>query len=599
MREIKGKIKYIIIGYAMIASLFHIYTGIFGTIHSMLQRSIHLMFLLPLAFLLYPAHKNAPKDKIPIYDIVLAILALLPGLYMLLNFDWVISRTWGVTPLLPIEKIFGILFIILVIEATRRTVGITLAVLAMIFLTYPLVASSLPGALRGGSATVEEILETMYLTTEGILSIPVGVSATYVILFLIFAAFLEVSGIGDYFMKLVILMAGKRKGGPAKVAVISSGIMGMLSGSAVANVYGTGSFTIPMMKKVGFPRDFAGAVEAVASSGGQIMPPIMGAGAFIMASLLGIPYLRVVKAAILPALLYYLGVYVVVHFKSVKDNLGVLPDEAIPAKKEVIKKVYLLTPVIVLIYTLIFRTPQYAAVIGIFATIAVAFISKDTRLSLNDFIKALSDGAIKAIPVAAACASAGVVVGAINLTGVGFKIVAGIVDLSAGIGIIAAIFVAIIGVIMGMGLPTTAAYVVVAAIAVPALTRLGFLPLASHFFVFYYAILSNITYPVALAVYAAASISGGDPRRIGSHAVKLGIMGFIAPFLALYNPSLLFESSSTMAIISLLLAILGTIFLGAGIVGYLKKELTKIERVVIGSLGALGIILAAGLGYFL
>lgn len=599
MREINGKIKYITIGYAVIASLFHIYTGIFGTIHSMLQRSIHLMFLLPLAFLLYPAHKNAPKDKTPLYDIMLAILATLPGLYVLLNFDWVISRTWAVTPLLPIEKILGVLFIILVIEATRRTVGGTLAILATIFLIYPLVASLLPGPLRGGSTTPEEVLETMYLTTEGILSIPVGVSAMYVILFLIFAAFLEVSGIGDYFMKLVILIAGKRKGGPAKVAVISSGIMGMLSGSAVANVYGTGSFTIPMMKKVGFPKDFAGAVEAVASSGGQIMPPIMGAGAFIMASLLGIPYLRVIKAAIIPALLYYLGVYVIIHFKSVKDNLGVIPDEAIPPKNEVIKKIYLLAPVIVLIYTLIFRTPQYAAVTGIFTAIAVAFISKDTRLSLNDFIKALSDGAIKAVPVAAACASAGVVVGAINLTGIGFKIVGGIISLSGEIGTIAAIFVAIIGVIMGMGLPTTAAYVVVAAIAVPALTRLGFLPLASHFFVFYYAILSNITYPVALAVYAAASISGGDPKKIGTHAVKLGIMGFIAPFLALYNPSILFEGTVTMTIISFLLATVGTILLGAGIVGYLKKELTKLERITIGVTGALGIVLAAGLRFFL
>ncbi|HBT50628.1 MAG TPA: C4-dicarboxylate ABC transporter permease [Petrotoga sp.] len=599
MREIKGRIKYIIIAYAVIASLFHIYTGIFGTIHSMLQRSIHLMFLLPLAFLLYPAHKDAPKDKIPLYDIVLAILAAIPGLYIVLNFNWVINRTWGVTPLLPIEKILGILFIMLVIEATRRTVGVTLAVLATIFLIYPLVASSLPGALRGGSATLEEVLETMYLTTEGILSIPVGVSATYVILFLIFAAFLEVSGIGDYFMKLVILIAGKRKGGPAKVAVISSGIMGMLSGSAVANVYGTGSFTIPIMKKVGFPKDFAGAVEAVASSGGQIMPPIMGAGAFIMASLLGIPYLKVVKAAILPALLYYLGVYVVVHFRSVKENLGVIPDETIPSKNEVLRKIYLITPVLVLIYTLIFRTPQYAAVVGIFAAIAVAFISKDTRLSLNDFIKALSEGAIKAIPVAAACASAGVVVGAINLTGIGFKIVGGIIDLSGGIGLIAAIFVAVIGVIMGMGLPTTAAYVVVAAIAVPALTRLEFLPLASHFFVFYYAILSNITYPVALAVYAAASISGGDPKKIGGHAVKLGIMGFIAPFLALYNPSLLFEGPLTMTALSFLFAVVGTILLGAGIVGYLRKELTKVERIIIGCIGTLGIIFAASIGFFI
>lgn len=599
MREVRGKIKYVIVGYAVIASLFHIYTGIFGTIHSMLQRSVHLMFLLPLAFLLYPAHKNTPKDKIPVYDIILAILAVIPGLYVVLNFDWVISRTWGVTPLLTVEKILGILFIILVIEATRRTVGSTLAILATIFLIYPLIASSLPGPLRGGSATLEEVLETMYLTTEGILSIPVGVSATYVILFLIFAAFLEVSGIGDYFMKLVILIAGKRKGGPAKVAIISSGIMGMLSGSAVANVYGTGSFTIPMMKKVGFPKDFAGAVEAVASSGGQIMPPIMGAGAFIMASLLGIPYLRVVKAAIIPALLYYLGVYVVVHFKSVKENLGVIPDEAYPSKREVLRKVYLIIPVIVLIYTLIFRTPQYAAVIGIFTTIIVAFISKDTRLSLSDFIKALSDGAIKAIPVAAACASAGVVVGAINLTGIGFKIVGGIIDLSAGIGIIAAIFVAIIGVIMGMGLPTTAAYVVVAAIAVPALIKLEFLPLSSHFFVFYYAILSNITYPVALAVYAAASISGGEPRKIGSHAVKLGIMGFIAPFLALYNPSLLFEGSLTTTVVSFSLAIIGTILLGAGVVGYLQKKLTKFERISIGAMGALGIVLAATVGYLI
>lgn len=593
MREIKGRIKYIIVGYAVIASLFHIYTGIFGTIHSILQRTVHLMFLLPLAFLLYPAHKNAPKDKIPIYDMVLAILAVIPGLYVILNFNWVISRTWGVTPLLPIEKILGILFIILVIEATRRTVGSTLAILATLFLVYPLIASSLPGPLRGGSATLEEVLETMYLTTEGILSIPVGVSATYVILFLIFAAFLEVSGIGDYFMKLVVLIAGKRKGGPAKVAVISSGIMGMLSGSAVANVYGTGSFTIPMMKKVGFPKDFAGAVEAVASAGGQIMPPIMGAGAFIMASLLGIPYLRVVKAAIIPALLYYFGVYVVVHFKSVKENLGVIPDEAYPSKREVLRRIYLITPIIVLIYTLIFRTAQYAAVIGIFTVIVVAFISKDTRLSLNDFIKALSDGAIKAIPVAAACAAAGIVVGAINLTGIGFKIVGGIVDLSSGIGIIAAILVAMIGIIMGMGLPTTAAYVVVAAIAVPALIKLGFLPLASHFFVFYYAILSNITYPVALAVYAAASISGGEPRKIGSYAVKLGIMGFIAPFLVLYNPALLFEGSLTVTLVSLSLALLGTVLLGGSIVGYLHRELKKFERIFIGTAGMLGILLAA------
>ncbi|ALM76442.1 TRAP transporter permease [Thermococcus barophilus] len=579
MRKIEGKVKYGIMAYAVIASLFHLYS-VFANIHSLFLRSAHLMFLLPLAFLLYPATKNSPQDRIPWYDWVLAFLAALPGLYILVDFNWVISRVWSVTPLKPIEKVLGILFIILIIEATRRAVSKVLAILAGLFVIYPLIAANLPGFLKGGSASLWELVETMYLTTEGVFSIPVGVSASFVIHFLILAAFLEITGIGDYFMKLVILIAGKKKGGPAKVAALSSSVFGMLSGSAVANVYGTGSFTIPMMKKVGFPPALAGAVEAVASSGGQIMPPIMGAGAFIMASLLGISYLTVVKAAIIPAFLYYFGVYVIIHFISERDNLGVVPDEVIPPKEEVIKKLYLLSPLVVLIYALTVKTPTYAAVIALGVTILVSFLSKDTRLSPWDFIVALSEGAKRAIVVAIACAAAGMVIGAMNLTGFGFKLVGAITSLSAGIGFVALVLVAIICVIMGMGLPTTAAYVIVAAISVPVLTQLGFLPLPSHFFVFYYAILSNITYPVALAVYAAASLANADPKEIGINAVKLGIMAFITPFLFAYNPALLLHGAATKIIISALLASLGTVLLGAGIAGYFKSRLDRPKRVL-------------------
>ncbi|RLG84656.1 MAG: TRAP transporter permease [Thermoprotei archaeon] len=521
--------------------------------------------------------------------------------YVLIDFDWVISRVWSVTPLKPIERILGILLIILIIEATRRTVGNALACLALFFTVYPLFASHFPGLLRGGSASLEELIETNYLTTEGILSIPIGVSATIVILFLIFAAFLEKAGIGEYFMKAVISLVGRRKGGPAKVSVISSGFFGMLSGSAVANVYGTGSFTIPMMIRVGFPRNLAGAIEAVASTGGQIMPPIMGAGAFIMASLLGIPYLSVVIAAIIPAILYYFGAYMVIHFVSERDNLGVVPEDFIPPKKEVLKNSYLLIPIIVLVYVLVSRTVSFAAITGIVAVVIIFFLRSILSKNLTHFAKncllALAEGTQKAIPVAMACGAAGLVIGSMNLTGFGFKIVGAILNISLGIGIIALILVAIICVIMGMGLPPTAAYVIVAAISTPALIKLGYQPLSSHFFVYYYAILSNITYPVALAVYAAASLSGGNPRIIGMNAVKLGFMAFIVPFMFIYNNSLLFQGNILKISLSLVLSLIATVLISASITGYFRKRLNKFGRIIYLTLGCILLLTTIFIGF--
>ena len=601
MRKLSGKIKIIVLTYCIISSLFHLY-AVLSRMHSLLLRSTHLMFLLPLAFILYPAHKNAPKDRVPWYDWILAILAALPGLYVLVEFDWVINRVWSVTPLRFIEKILGALLIILIIEATRRTVGYALACLALFFTIYPLFASRFPGLLRGGSASLDELIETNYLTTEGILSIPIGVSATIVILFLIFAAFLEKAGIGEYFMKAVISLVGRKRGGPAKVAVISSGFFGMLSGSAVANVYGTGSFTIPMMIRVGFPKDLAGAIEAVASTGGQIMPPIMGAGAFIMASLLGIPYISVVIAAIIPALLYYFGAYMVIHFISERDNLGIVPEDFIPSKKEILNNSYLLIPIFVLIYTLVSRTASFAAITAIATVVIIFFIRSILSKNFTKFVKncllALADGTQRAIAVAMACGAAGLVIGSMNLTGFGFKIVGAILNISLGIGIIALILVAVICVIMGMGLPPTAAYVIVAAISIPALTKLGFQPLPSHFFVYYFAILSNITYPVALAVYAAASLSGGNPRTIGMYAVKLGFIAFIVPFMFIYNDSLLFQGSLLKIGISLILSLIATILLSVSITGYFRKRLSKLSRIVYFIISCLLLLTVIYLGNF-
>ncbi len=609
MRKLKGFPGIFVYIVLLCMGLFHLYTGIYGTKEAYLQRMIHLTFVLPMVFLLFPSTKK-DKDYIPFYDWIFAFLSFLPGIYAILTYDEISNRIVQVDPVTNVQLVFGLILIATLIEAARRTVGLPLAIIALFFTGYMNFGRFFPGILHGEPFGIREIVEELYLTGEGIFGIPLGVSASFVIIFLILGGFLEESGLGDYFMKLAILLAGRYRGGPAKIAVLSSGLFGMLSGSAVANVYGTGNFTIPMMIKIGYKPEFAAAVEAVASAGGQIMPPIMGASAFIIASFLGIPYQKVMLAALVPAVLYYFAIFIMVHYEAVKSDLKGIAKEVLPDKKKVLSKIYMLIPVVVLIVIMsLGYTPMFAAIVGIFVTILTSLLSKETRMKPKQYIDAIVKGSRNVILVAVACATAGIVIGSITLTGFGFKFVGAITSLASGMPFFALILTMIISIILGMGLPTTGAYILASALGVPALIKLGFAPLASHLFVFYFAIVSAITPPVALAAFAGASIAKSDPNRTGLIASRLGIIAYILPFAIMYDHGLILEKFDVYTLISIVAAFLAATFLALSLSGYIKRELAFWEKSILALVGLLllipdykfklaGIVIA-GIGYIL
>ncbi|AEH51493.1 TRAP transporter permease [Pseudothermotoga thermarum] len=590
MRSLKGWAYYV--GYFALVALgiFHLYTAIFGTFEAYLQRSIHLLFALPLVFVYFPFSKKSPKDRVPWYDWILVFVSALPCLYAVLNYERIIYRIVQVEIVRPEELIFGIILVVTLLEATRRVVGLALTILASAMILYMYLGHLLPGQWKGMYVSFDRIIEHLYLTGEGIFSTPLGVSATIVMIFLIFGGFLEKSGTGNYFMDLAKAVAGKTAGGPAKIAVISSGLFGSISGSAVANVYATGTFTIPMMKQLGFQPTFAGAVEAVASSGGQIMPPVMGAAAFIMASFLGIPYSKIIVAAFIPALLYYFGAYIMVHLRAKKLNLKGLSEELIPSIKSVLKNIYIILPIVVLV-VMILRgyTPMRAAIASIATCWLVSLLNKGRRMGPKQILDAIYLGSKNVFVVAIACATAGIVVGAVSLTGVGFKIVSLIFSLAGNNPFMALVMVAILSLILGMGLPTTAAYIVASALAVPALIKFGFSPLSSHMFVFYFAVFSAITPPVALAAYAASSISGASPNETGFQALKLGIIAILLPFAFCYDKAFLMQSTPFMNLFALISGICAALMLGTGIEGYLEGHINLATRFALILLGLLSL----------
>ncbi len=579
MRSLKGWPYYI--GYFSLIALgvFHLYTAIFGTFEAYLQRNIHLLFALPLVYIYFPFSKKGPKDKVPWYDWLLCIMSSLPSLYAVFNYQRIIYRMVQVEIVRTEELLLGTILVVTLLEAARRVVGLGLTILASAMIFYMYFGYLLPGDWRGMYVPFDRIIEHLYLTGEGIFSTPLGVSATFVIIMLIFGGFLEKSGTGDYFMDLSKAVAGKAAGGPAKIAVISSGLFGSISGSAVANVYATGTFTIPMMKQLGFSNAFAGAVEAVASSGGQIMPPVMGAAAFIMASFLGIPYSSIVVAGIVPALLYYIGVYAMVDARAKKLGLKGLTSEQIPSIGDVLKKLYIIIPVVVFVLMILRgNTPMRSATVGILVCWFLSLLNKGKRMGPLQIIDAIYLGTKNVFVVAIACAAAGIVVGAVSLTGVGFKIASSIFSLAGNNSFMALVMVAVLSLILGMGLPTTAAYIVASALAVPALIKLGFLPLSSHMFVFYFAVFSAITPPVALAAYAASSISGATPNETGFQAMRLGIVAIVLPFAFCFDKSFLLQSNPWLNLFSLLSGICAAIFLGTGIEGYLRGNIGIVFR---------------------
>ncbi|EFC91599.1 TRAP transporter, 4TM/12TM fusion protein [Dethiosulfovibrio peptidovorans DSM 11002] len=586
MRKLQGTTAKLFYLYVLAMGFFHLYTALFGTYEAYLQRAIHLTWVLPMAFILYPIGgkkegQELTDNSIPWYDWILAAASLAPGIYIMANYTDITYRMAQVDPVTTAQLILGSLLTVLLLEATRRVVGLPLALIAAFFTAYMYYGNYMPGIMKGLSFSFHEVIEQIYLIDEGIFSIPLGVSATFVMIFLIFGGFLEKSGVGAYFMEFAQAFTGTSPGGPAKIAVVSSALFGSISGAAVANVYGTGTFTIPLMKRIGYPPFFAGAVEAVASTGGQIMPPIMGAGAFIMASFLGEQFRTIMIAAVLPALLYYSAVLLMVHLGALKNNLKGLSPEDLPDKKVVIKKLYMMSPIAVLIYLLLTGyTPMLAAVIGIGAAWLVSMPNKETRMGPKAILDAVYTGA-KNIPVVCiACAAAGLVVGSVSLTGIGFKFVGLVFSLANGAPFIALILIALVSLVLGMGLPTTSAYILGAALGVPALAKLGFDPLAAHMFVFYFAIVSNITPPVALAAYAASSIADASPNKTGFQAMKLGILAFIIPFAFCYDQGLLLSAGLTNNVISVLGGIGALFSMGYSMLAYTNHRIHQWQRAV-------------------
>lgn len=578
-RKLAGKIGLLITCIAIAMSLFHFYTAGFGQLVAMKQRAIHVTFVFVLAFLLWPATKKLSKNKLPWYDVVLALVGLGIGLYVFGNYESLIYRAGLPT---RVDLFVGIIAILLVLEVTRRTVGPELPIVAVIFLAYAYLGPYFPAPLDHRGYSLFRIVEHTFLTTEGIFGTPIMVSSTFVFLFILYGAFLDKTGVGQFFIDLAFAATGHMRGGPAKTAVLASGLMGSISGSSVANTVTTGAFTIPAMKRVGYRPEFAGAVEAAASTGGQIMPPVMGAAAFIMAEMTGIPYFQIVKAAVIPAILYYLAVGTMVHFEAVKTGLVGLPKEQLPKAKDTMKRGWhLLIPLVALIYflTVIKWTPFKAAYWSIWLAIGAAMLKKETRIGIKEILGALESGARSAIGVAAACACAGIVVGVVTLTGLGLKFASLIIAVAAGNLLFTLFLTMIASLILGMGLPTTAKYIVLATMAAPAIVALGVPVIGAHLFILYFGVVADITPPVALAAYAGAGIAGGNSMKTGFIAFKLALAGFLIPYIFCLSPALiLVDVTWYQAIPTFITALIGIIALAGGVQGFFVTKTLHYER---------------------
>ncbi len=568
---------------AILMSIYHLYAAAFGAPEAMMHRSIHLGFTLILVFLL-AITSESEKGKIKFYfDLALLVLTLLSLGHIFLNYEYVVTRYPYVDSLTPWDFVMGIVLTLIVLEASRRLIGWALPITAVAFLLYAIFGKYLPGLVRHTGFSLEVIIDQLYLTTEGIFGIPLGVSATYVILFVIFGAFLEESGTGQFFMDFANSLVGGARGGPGKISCVSSALFGTISGSAVANVMVDGWLTIPLMKRTGFKPDFAAAVEATASTGGQIMPPVMGAAAFVMAEFTGIPYIQICLHAAIPALLYYFALFMAVHFEASRTGLWGVPKEERPRFQSVmLTRGHLFFPLIVIVYFMIAGyTPMYACIYATLSVVLIALLRAETRMGVMKILKALEFGAKNMLPVAAACACAGIIIGVINLTGLGLKFTSLILVIAGDSLIPALIFTMLAGIVLGMGLPTTAAYIVQAALLIPALIKLGVSLIGAHLFVFYFAIISAITPPVAMAVYAAAGIGGSNLWRTGLEAVRIGATGFIIPFMFVYGPSLLMVGSWDTVVTTIISASIGVTALSAGLMGWFLRKATVLERVML------------------
>ena len=564
--------------------LFMVYMNLWATWSGQIRRCLFVGMVVLFTFFVYPAKKgNVKPNHMPWYDILLAIVGCIPFFYYVANFNRIVSMGIAIG---QTEVILGIIGILVLAECCRRAVGIPILCVASVFILY---------AFIGRGMSLQLVVYNVFYTTNGIIGTPISVCSTYIALFLMFGAFLEATGVANFFIDCANALVGWASGGPAKVAVVSSALCGMVSGSSVGNTVTTGSVTIPMMKKTGYPGEFAGAVEAASSTGGQIMPPIMGAAAFIMAEMTDFEYSEIIVRAILPAFLYFLGIFLGVHFKAKKLGLKGLPREELPKWGKLLPKIYLLVPLVLLVYMIIAgETMAKSAIYATIAAIAVSLINKDDRMTPTKFVNGLENGGKNCISIGVACAIAGIISVCITMTGLGGKLITYVVSLSNGHLIIALFLTMICCIVLGMGVPTTANYIIMASTCAPILINgMGMHVLAANMFVFYFGIVADITPPVALAAYAGSAIAKAPPMKTAWNATRLAIAAFIIPYIFAFNNAMIFvgDDVTVLSVATITIsATLGMLSIASGLMGYLIHDLKWISRIALIAGGLLMII---------
>ncbi len=581
--------------YAVAASLFHLYTSGYGVFQPRTMRGAHLMFLVPLIYFFFPFNRRSPSDRPSAVDWVAAGTAFLASAYHIWDVERLNERWLGASDVLPLEVLLGCAMTVLVIEACRRSLSRWMAVTISMFLVYLASSQWMPGVLHFKGYSFPRMVEIMYLAgDEGIFGFLTGISASILFIYVLFACVMMKAGVGSFLIDFAVRAAGWMRGGPAKIAVVGSALFGTISGSTVANVYATGSFTIPLMKRAGYVPRTAAAIEAIAGTGGQIMPPIMGAGAFIMSEVTGISYLDIIKAAAIPAILYYVGLFAMVHFIALRDRMRPVAPSERPAWRPVLRRAYYAAPFLLIVYFLAEGySPTKAAFYVILISVALSYLDRSTWMTPSKMAEALVEAAASAATIAVALAGSGMVVATLTRTGAALAFGSVVVGMAQGIVLIALVLIFVVVSVLGTGIPTSAAYIIAVTIGATALGKLGVAVLAAHLFVFYYAVLSDLTPPDAVTAFAAANIAGSEMMATGVEAFKLGLAGFLVPFAFVYHAELLLQGSWPAIFTMSSLAALSAVALAAAIVGYGARPLGALAR--LGFLAAAGLMIAKGL----
>ncbi|MEQ9811962.1 MAG: TRAP transporter fused permease subunit [Azospirillaceae bacterium] len=565
---------------ALALACFHLYTAAFGSFVAIEQRSLHLALVIALVFLTMPVRALGFAGRV--VDIALGLTGIAAFAYVAIDHEAILIRMSFVTPLTWLQAVLGVAAIVLLLEAARRALNLTMMLLPVVAIAYALLGGAFSGPLSHRGFSAQQVVEYMYLGTEGIFGIPIGIAATYLMLLVIFGTMLEKSGVGGFIMRLALSVAGGTRGGPAQVAVVSSALFGSVSGAAVANVYASGTSTIPLMKRCGYRPNFAGAVEAVASTGGQLVPPILGAAAFIMADLISVPYTAIVQASIIPAILFFLAVGLMVHFEAARQGMTALPRSELPRLRLVLRDAYLMLPLVGIVTALfIGYSISRSALIGIVLAWLVSLPNPETRMGPRRLAATLILGARRGLVISIATATAGLIVGVFTLTGLGLTLTSMVALLFQDNLFLALTCTALASLVLGMGVPTVVAYLLVASLAAPMLTNLGVDRLAAHMFAFYFGVLSMITPPVAMASWAGAQLAESDFMRTALTATKLGLVAFIVPYFFIYGPELLGFGTTVEIAITLAAACLGVLSLTAGLQGWLLRRVPAPQRLLL------------------